>query len=71
MKPPFFAFLPINSCLCAHTDVPLHRLKTQDNVLKIRERKRVMVLGFMVTFVIAVCVAEAVRVNNDMNLGVK
>jgi hypothetical protein len=30
-----------------------------------------MVLGFMVTFVIAVCVAEAVKVNNDMNLGVK
>jgi hypothetical protein len=30
-----------------------------------------MVLGFMVTFVIAVCVAEAVKVNNDMNLGIK
>jgi len=30
-----------------------------------------MVLGFMVTFVIAICVAEAVKVNNDMNLGVK
>ncbi len=30
-----------------------------------------MVLGFMITFVIAVCVAEAVKVNNDMNLGVK
>ncbi len=30
-----------------------------------------MTLLFMVTFVVAVCVAEAVRVNNDMNLGVK
>lgn len=30
-----------------------------------------MVLGFMVTFVVAVCIAEAVRVNNDMNLGLK
>lgn len=30
-----------------------------------------MVLGFMVTFVIAVCVAEAVKVNNGMNLGIK
>ena len=26
---------------------------------------------FFVTFVVAVCVAEAVKVNNDMNLGVK
>ena len=30
-----------------------------------------MTLVFMVTFVVAVCVAEAVKVNNDMNLGVK
>ena len=30
-----------------------------------------MVLGFMITFVVAVCVAEAVRANNDMNLGLK
>ena len=30
-----------------------------------------MVLGFMVTFVVAVCIAEAVKVNNDMNLGLK
>lgn len=30
-----------------------------------------MVVLFMVTFVVAVCVAEAVKVNNDMNLGVK
>lgn len=30
-----------------------------------------MTLLFMVTFVVAVCVAEAVKVNNDMNLGVK
>jgi hypothetical protein len=30
-----------------------------------------MVLGFMVTLVIAVCVAEAVKMNNDMNLGLK
>ena len=26
---------------------------------------------FVITFVVAVCVAEAVKVNNDMNLGVK
>ena len=26
---------------------------------------------FVITFVVAVCVAESVRVNNDMNLGVK
>lgn len=30
-----------------------------------------MVLGFMVTFAVAVCVAEAVKVKNDMNLGLK
>ena len=30
-----------------------------------------MVLGFMVTCVIAVCVAETVKANNDMNLGLK
>ncbi len=30
-----------------------------------------MTLLFMVTFVVAVCIAEAVKVNNDMNLGVK
>lgn len=30
-----------------------------------------MALLFMVTLVVAVCAAEAVKVNNDMNLGVK
>jgi hypothetical protein len=30
-----------------------------------------MTLLFMVTFVVAVCIAEAVKVNNDINLGVK
>ncbi len=30
-----------------------------------------MTVLFMVSFVVAVCVAEAVKVNNDMNLGVK
>ncbi len=29
-----------------------------------------MVLTFLVTFVVAVCVAEAIKVNNDINLGV-
>ena len=43
----------------------------QDNKLKIRERKLIMTVLFMVSFVVAVCIAEAVKVNNDMNLGVK
>jgi hypothetical protein len=30
-----------------------------------------MVLGFMVTLAVAVFVAEAVKTNNDMNLGLK
>ena len=30
-----------------------------------------MVLGIMVTFVVAVCIAEAVKVNNDINLEMK
>jgi hypothetical protein len=30
-----------------------------------------MTVLFMVSFVVAVCVAEAVKVNNDINLGVK
>jgi hypothetical protein len=30
-----------------------------------------MTVLFMVTLVVAVCVAEALKVNNDMNLGVK
>lgn len=30
-----------------------------------------MALLFMITLVVAVCAAEAMRVNNDMNLGVK
>ncbi len=30
-----------------------------------------MTVLFMVSFVVAVCIAEAVKVNNDMNLGVK
>ena len=30
-----------------------------------------MTLLFMVTFVVAVCISEAVKVNNYMNLGVK
>ncbi len=30
-----------------------------------------MTLLFMVTFVVAICVSEAVKVNNDMNLKVK
>ena len=43
----------------------------QDNKLKIRERKLIMTVLFMVSFVVAVCIAEAVKVNNDINLGVK
>jgi len=39
--------------------------------IKVRERKKIMTALFFVTFVVAVCVAEAVKVNNDMNLGVK
>ena len=30
-----------------------------------------MVLGFVVTLAVAVFVAEAVKTNNDMNLGLK
>ena len=30
-----------------------------------------MVLGFMVTLAVAVFVAEAIKTNNDMNLGLK
>ena len=30
-----------------------------------------MTLLFLVTFVVAVCIVEAVKVNNDINLGVK
>jgi hypothetical protein len=30
-----------------------------------------MTVLFVITLVVAVCVAESVRVNNDMNLGVK
>ena len=30
-----------------------------------------MVLGFMVTIAVAVFVAEVVKTNNDMNLGLK
>ena len=43
----------------------------QDNKLKIRERKLNMTVLFMITLAVAVCVVEALRVNNDMNLGVK
>ena len=43
----------------------------QDNKLKIRERKLIMTVLFMITLAVAVCVAEALKVNNDMNLGVK
>ena len=39
--------------------------------IKVRERKKIMTALFLVTFVVAVCVAEAVKVNNDMNLEVK
>ena len=30
-----------------------------------------MVLGFMVTLTVAVFVVEAIKMNNDMNLGLK
>ena len=71
MNCPFFVLFLPKSCLCAQTAVPLHRLKTYRITFLDLRKEIVMVLGFMVTFVVAVCIAEAVRVNNDMNLGLK
>ena len=39
--------------------------------IEFKERKLIMTVLFLVTFVVAVCIAEAVKVNNDINLGLK
>ena len=57
--------------MCANSRTFASSKDKQDNKLKIRERKLIMTVLFMVSFVVAVCVAEAVKVNNDINLGVK
>jgi len=35
------------------------------------KKDNVMVVLFMITFIVAVCAAEALRANNGMNLGMK
>ena len=71
MNCPFFVLFLLKSCLCTQTAIPLQCLKT-DRITFLDLRKEiVMVLGFMVILAVAVFVAEAVKMNNDMNLGLK
>ena len=71
MNCPFFGLFLPKSCLCTQTVVPLHRLKTYRITFLDLRKEIVMVLGFMVILAVAVFVAEAVKTNNDMNLGLK
>ncbi len=57
--------------MCANSRIFALSNNRQDNELKIRERKSIMTALFIISLVVAVCVAESLKVNNDMNLGVK
>lgn len=65
----FPGFCVWKAWLCAQTVVPLHRFRI--TYIELKERKLIMTVLFLVTFVVAVCIAEAVKVNNDINLGIK
>ena len=57
--------------VCANSRIFALSNNRQDNELKIRDRKSIMTALFIISLVVAVCVAESLKVNNDMNLGVK
>ena len=41
------------------------------NIIKDYRKDNIMVVLFMVTFIVAICAAEALKANNGMNLGTK
>ena len=41
------------------------------NIIKDYRKDNIMVVLFMVTFMVAICAAEALNANNGMNLGTK
>ena len=41
------------------------------NKIKDYRKDNIMVVLFMVTFIVAICAAEALKANNGMNLGTK